>query len=621
MMKRSKKLISLALTAVFSVAALAGCDDSLVPDENGYSFTNPGRGYETPDAGITLDGKPDEEIWQKKHFGSASRPDTSGDAVLNVAAFAGEKGIYYAMDVDESLPVYVNPVREAYANTCVETYLALNNKSYPGMDGIFEMQLMPNGEYKVRQRTYFENWEPFFCVSAKATPQLKAQVKGEINTENSTGYTLEFFIPYLFFEELGYLEEGEKLEDFYTHYCLISMRDYTTIDYNLRVRADMGPKLKSGLNYDDRTTWLHYDQNGMVGNAVTVTSEGNGTVKGEFGQTFLSARGNGNFVVQPESGNVLAELKVNGVNAFDRIKASANGYVLSVTDNNAPLEIKAKFVQSAAEAELSGTAKGVKHGTEVVFPAGTKLTLKRLEDGSEHTLTLGANGAIQPQTMKTGVYTVTANNVENCLPTTLVFTGEAVDWKLSINYFRTYQGTNVDYSRVNSETPTILRGKQQAGFIVESTDSFRDLSLTTTVYRDWNDDGAQRMAGVMLNFSNGTGLTVVTWREPATGKLRLCIRPDHYGTTESGSSAIGGDFIGVVDPLTDTKYFDLWNSASGLTFTVVRKGRNLQIKAGDEVLKTLDLGAAYENLTCTFGFCGIWLKEDVPFVFSLDAAE
>lgn len=100
-MKNKVKWLCALLACLLIGASAAACGDK----KPAYTF--PDYGYENPpeaaidaDAEVTLDGNLDEEIWSEKRWFD-SYLESSPQVTLRVTSHFGEKGVYFAFDVDD----------------------------------------------------------------------------------------------------------------------------------------------------------------------------------------------------------------------------------------------------------------------------------------------------------------------------------------------------------------------------------------------------------------------------------------------------------------------------------------------------------------------------------------
>ena len=201
-MKKSLWLLCALLICAF---ALAGCvnQSTVVKTGETYEFTNPTKTVAQPDAGFVIDGVLDEE--QYKSCNWLKLQNNQGGAGVDIAmtSFYGEKGMYIVYDISENSPIYVNPDRPTYLNSCIEMYFASSNAANMNSNEVFEIDMLPTGELSIRQRTGKDNW-----VNAATTDDIMAHLGattkgGPVNSEECKGYNLELFIPWEYLDKVG----------------------------------------------------------------------------------------------------------------------------------------------------------------------------------------------------------------------------------------------------------------------------------------------------------------------------------------------------------------------------------------------------------------------------------
>ncbi len=199
-----------------------GSAGNKIPGTDTYSFENPTLNYTTPDTGVVIDGKLEEEEWKKAQwmelidYGAANSPSATDYAKIRSTMFYGEKGVYLAYDIQYfgNLKAYVNLKRSAYINSGIEMYMSTSSAtSYLGRKPT-EIDWMADGSYNARAQwsggSYID-----VSTSAENMPVVAATNNGStaniIYTDESdvTKYTIEIFMPIGFLNHLQYNIQSE----------------------------------------------------------------------------------------------------------------------------------------------------------------------------------------------------------------------------------------------------------------------------------------------------------------------------------------------------------------------------------------------------------------------------
>ncbi|MCQ2400105.1 MAG: hypothetical protein MJ072_06330, partial [Clostridia bacterium] len=83
------------------------------------------------------------------------------------------------------MPVYYNSARASTRNTCIELYLSNAREQ----TGSWEIDLMPSGTYNTKKH----NGSGYSSVTTDTI--IVGKVFGTINTDDSTGFSIECYIP------------------------------------------------------------------------------------------------------------------------------------------------------------------------------------------------------------------------------------------------------------------------------------------------------------------------------------------------------------------------------------------------------------------------------------------
>ena len=379
------------------IAACSGSEPTLNNDD--YTFTNPDTPTAECDEGMTIDGVLDEAIYNEEGRTwlelSKREGDGLGTAELRMTTAYGEKGLYIVFDVDESNHNWVNPNRDIYINSGIEMYLAVDGVTNIDDRGSFEINLCSDGSLSVKMGEDPElGGRGAVNTTYDKMPVLGTQTKnGAVNSDTCTGYTLEFFIPYVFTDYLGL--ERSSLENLYINPVLISSLDYETTDYTMgREWFSFGEHKLDGYEWGNPSHSYPFGENGAKTHAVTIENTSSaGTIAEVNGYDYAVDGHSASFVVN-EGDSRLTGLSVNGADAMGSVRYDADGYAIGFTVGNVTEDLSI----SATFSELSETPVVVRvngttvSGASVEVENGT-LSFDRAEylPGMPIELTIGAD--------------------------------------------------------------------------------------------------------------------------------------------------------------------------------------------------------------------------------------
>ena len=379
------------------IAACSGSAPTLNNDD--YTFTNPDTPTAECDEGMTIDGVLDEAIYNEEGRTwlelSKREGDGLGTAELRMTTAYGEKGLYIVFDVDESNHNWVNPNRDIYINSGIEMYLAVDGVTNIDDRGSFEINLCSDGSLSVKMgQDPALGGRGAVNTTYDKMPVLGTQTKnGAVNSDTCTGYTLEFFIPYVFTDYLGL--ERSSLENLYINPVLISSLDYETTDYTMgREWFSFGEHKLDGYEWGNPSHSYPFGENGAKTHAVTIENTSSaGTIAEVNGYDYAVDGHSASFVVN-EGDSRLTGLSVNGADAMGSVRYDADGYAVGFTVGNVTEDLSI----SATFSELSETPVVVRvngttvSGASVEVENGT-LSFDRAEylPGMPIELTIGAD--------------------------------------------------------------------------------------------------------------------------------------------------------------------------------------------------------------------------------------
>lgn len=487
----------LACLLIGTTAAACGNDDHPEYSFPEYGYTNPGETAVDTDEEVTLDGNLDESFWSEKRWFDSyleSRPDVT----LRVTSHFGEKGVYFAFDVNDP-EVYAVPERFTWYNSAVELYVSTADGADNLANGdAYEADVDASGRTSIRKWSRqgvgaygFNNW-PTEIYGETVTKN------GAVNTAECTGYTVEMFIPW---EGLG----GEKQEFLYVNPTLIRTSSANPVDQD-RIWYNFGME-ERGAAWGSAGTWWVFDENGLDALDVTTSVSGAGSLNA---RSYVVAGDDYTFMIEPEAGNYLKSLVINGVDVTDNIRHNYAAGTASYTATNVSdaLSIEAEFTPFAASRTVTGTVTAdvplpnnnfalsrlyaVKNGSITAIPVAADGTFTAQLPAEEMRIVGTADGYFVSETTvtadaQTAAIALTASNFGNNAK--VEFTGySAANWN-----FERYLTEGSIVSNSTDIHNTVLRTDVFGGEIVASgrivlPQANRDVRMGFTFYNPLGDN-------------------------------------------------------------------------------------------------------------------------------------
>ena len=385
-MKKLLKVAGCVLVLAGALTAAIACN--VTPDPvPPYEFTNPEVKPDT-DADVTLDGKFDDNIYKGNRWLTIDKNIAGETGKVRVTTAFGEKGLYFAYDVNDSVSVKNAVTRDSFMNSCVEMYLTVNVDK---VETVFqyEIDLMPTGSYSVKKNASSISGDTWTVYEVKDHhPTLAATTKnGNVNDETCDGYTLEFFVPYGFL-----LLDGAP----------------NSVSINPVLISSYGNEATSGRNwcpiaqydllaYDYVNASMHYrfNANGLIGYDYTVNANG-GTVVESNGKDNIVDNRSAKFELKADAGKRVKSLTVNGEDRLDEVIIENGKPILDLTGIKENAAIVAEFESIPA---ATAVCRGTLNNTTVY--GGADLAV-RLFDGTnvydtQYDAATGAFSATVPQ--------------------------------------------------------------------------------------------------------------------------------------------------------------------------------------------------------------------------------
>ncbi len=356
-MKKIMKATLALCTVAILAASLAGCAEkvNIIEDPNPYTFVNKGRPVAEYDAGMTIDGKLDEERWTSKEqrwLYGVDRPNANAEQYAEIActAFYGEKGIFFGLKVEETgNRIWVNHSAGrdgGHVNSAVDMYFGPVLEDKNAASGqTFEFSFVADGQYvsRVNQAGLVE-----ILTSYDKLPVVATQtIGGEVNTPECTGYVVEAFFPYAFLEFAGWEIPEDKSE------MVIGINPVHIFSFSYSGELDKVDRLWSNWapNYGIAGDWLtphtyfHFGEKGLLSYDYTVTygGTGKGTIKEQNGMPCILQQADATFEIDAINGADITKLTVNGVSYLDDLNYNGARATFTVNNPTEDIEIEIEF--------------------------------------------------------------------------------------------------------------------------------------------------------------------------------------------------------------------------------------------------------------------------------------
>ena len=337
-MKKShwKRFAACGFTAIMgaTLLSLAGCGSDLQANGPVYEYTviptdetymiNTSDSEVIPDAGITIDGKFDEDFYEGRNWFYGHKIYGSEDGTLEMTTYFATNGLVVAAKIRDSRPAIHSSEQIATGNqTCFNGYFAFGTAQSQS-DGVYEIECTAGNRFKISQ---FVNGSLIVMNFTPDRMPLHAVVRyGDILEGTCYGYDVEYYIPWEIFE----IYEGYRPTSVYFNPTMISadMDEYGNSAnrtwYNFSEQ-----QLGNLFQWGQPDEGYVFDANGFVSNKLTITVTGGGSVTEEWGYDYCITGDTVNFNISPDEGKQLVSITVNGT---DRTSYVSNGR-LSVTCN------------------------------------------------------------------------------------------------------------------------------------------------------------------------------------------------------------------------------------------------------------------------------------------------
>ncbi len=322
-MKKFLKGTALACIGALALC-LAGCSN-IVKDPKPYPA--PTKRVAELDADMTMDGKFEEARWQSvRWLNGVDKINDKQSADINFTTSYGEKGVYFAMKVEEhGTNIWVNPERASYMNSCIEMYMG------PCEDAnehrMFEFDFMADGSYTSKFR--YSDWTEV-KAPANILPIVASEtIGGEVNTPECTGYTVEGFFPFAYLDFVGYdVSDPQNMVLGIAPVHIFSFNYLGTNKDADRLWSEWPKAYLPNFNMWNPSSFFRFGKNGLISHKIIVnkTGSGMGTVREKSGLDYVLSGIDTTFVVETINNAEVKSLTVNGVDYMAKLSKVQGEY-------------------------------------------------------------------------------------------------------------------------------------------------------------------------------------------------------------------------------------------------------------------------------------------------------
>lgn len=357
-MKKSVKVGALAI-CVAIVSMFVACTTetvykpNIIPDPNPYSFNNvDNHPHAEYDSYMKIDGKLDEDKYKNVEWlYGEDKPNSVQNATIEITSFIGEKGVFVGAKVEETgSNIWVNPERGSWTNSCLELYIGPIGQQKENCL-VFEFDLQADGTTgnmrlapkQPNEMDIHTTWDKMPIIAAQ-------QIGGKVNTPECTGYTVECFYPWAYFEMGGWdVSDKQNFKVGIDPVHIFSLKyDGEEVGQNVtntRIWSRWSEKVLPSIGWLNPDTYFRFDKNGLMKYNFTVnkSGDGNGSIITKNGEEFIYGWGTSTFIVKPRNGATVKKIQVNGQDYMSKLKDNNGSYEFDVKDPMGDLTIDVEF--------------------------------------------------------------------------------------------------------------------------------------------------------------------------------------------------------------------------------------------------------------------------------------
>lgn len=336
-MRKKTSIIALAVCAALCMTSLCACSDTLeiVPDDNPYTFVNKGHATPETDADMTIDGKFDEQRWNGSRWLEVrDRPNAQMYADFSFTSSYGENGIYFGVKVREyGTKIYCNPDRASSINSSIELYAApIKSDGTSARNQVLQFNFQADGSvanWVNTSESGAAKWLSKVTVWEKMPVSAVTYIGGELN-KGATGYYIEAYVPFDFFEFCGWdMSEPDSL--------VMGIDPAHNFSFNYDGKDSQNDRFWScwsrqqgfiSTAWLEASTFFRFGRSGLMAYDMDVTyeGEGKGTVTANKALPILMGVNN-TLIIKPYNNSTLIEFEIGGENKFGELIADGGNYI------------------------------------------------------------------------------------------------------------------------------------------------------------------------------------------------------------------------------------------------------------------------------------------------------
>ena len=368
-MKLNKKWILIAIIAVVVAAAAILAAFLLTPKTPDYTFPpfvdtyEKNKNYTSQDPNIVFDGVLNDAAWSDQRWLEVKHI-TEESIGVKMTSYFGTDGLYMAFDVND-LGVFFDEKKDAAYNSGIQLYVS----SLDGAKNItgcgYEISLTAGGQVKVKKYTG-QMYELYL-----GRVYTEAVVKGELNSEDAKGYTLEAYIDYDLF--------GENCKQVYANAAIVRSMSETGSD---RQWYSFGQNDR-GAAWTRAETWWTFGEEGLVAYDVTMETGDQGAVDGK---PYVPGGDDYTFCIVPNQGYYAKQVMLGTEDVTSALYYIDGKTCCTVENVQSDLDIQVAFEKVP---EITMTVSGKVSGADGIIP-GAKLWA--VLGGYEQALSVDAEG-------------------------------------------------------------------------------------------------------------------------------------------------------------------------------------------------------------------------------------